>query len=743
MPHLCTFADRRLKKGVAAVGSTIFEALNCIGMKIPPHLSLTFLLVFGLSTVLWAQGRPGGFSGALSGALSGGNRTSTLGPVVLDTSEIHYFHADAPWMVFPFGDSLLDDFHQYDPIRRQSWPWANLGNLGSAARPLFYQPHWRRGFDVGFHQYDLYQMSPADVRFYRITQAYTNTAYTQGPLQTDAQMLVQFSRNFSDGINLSIEHRRINNGGAYDHQRATNSTVAAGLWWHEPLGRYDGFLTFISNTHLHEENGGAAESLTDTIIPPFQVDVHLSSPFTRHAHAELAFTQYFYLNRLGKAQRETLQQQRNERRQARRLLPERDTLSTKPPQLAPPTDRREVPANQTRPPTKPLTANAERPDAGPPAPSPLPVGKRTFTIIHRASWKSSTYKFADASPDSSYYGPLLLDDRGLRVYLQTRRLESSIGLLSFKLRQARDSIALADRFEVGLVHTLWLFDQEPLPRQTFHDLFFTGRLEWQPTSAIYLGTYAHLGLGHDAGDFRLEGHLQFNMGALGRLDVGLVNQLFSPPLLAERFYVTSKPLWNQSLNRTFESSLTGSWTLPRLLAGVRAGYHLLDNLVYFGEDGYPRQSGSFSIWQAALTKHFHLPPFHLENEAGIQRIGSIAFQGPPFFSHHHLYAEGRIFKKVMLARVGTEAHLFGAYEANGYLPLIGQFTTNETETIPFTPLVDVYLSFRVKTFRFFLRIDNVLTRPLRTYHFLTRNYPLPFGFNNGGIRFGISWRLVD
>ena len=67
----------------------------------------------------------------------------------------------------------------------------------------------------------------------------------------------------------------------------------------------------------------------------------------------------------------------------------------------------------------------------------------------------------------------------------------------------------------------------------------------------------------------------------------------------------------------------------------------------------------------------------------------------------------------------------------------------QARSLPFTPLVDVFASFKVKTFRFFLRIDNVLSRPLNTHFFQTLDYPLPYGYNNGGVRFGINWRLVD
>ena len=204
------------------------------------------ILLFGVATASHAQGR---FGGNLGSAFSGGGGGSgSLGMVVLDTSEIHYFYAGNPNEIYPFSDSLLESIHQYDPIRQQAYNYSHLGNLGSAHRPLFFQPALRRGFDVGLHQFDLYRMSADDVRYYRVTQAFTQAIYTQGPTQSDGQLGIRFSRNFAKGLNLTLEHRRINNGGAYDFQRATDSGVAAGLWYHNKDGRYDGYLCLVSNS---------------------------------------------------------------------------------------------------------------------------------------------------------------------------------------------------------------------------------------------------------------------------------------------------------------------------------------------------------------------------------------------------------------------------------------------------------------------------------------------------------------
>ncbi|RMF28605.1 MAG: hypothetical protein D6765_05765, partial [Bacteroidetes bacterium] len=276
------------------------------------------LRVFGWALLLWgalvpsagAQFGQGGFGtgqfGGSGGFGTGGFGTGGFGSgsgggggagiVVRDTSEIFAFNLDNPQRIRPYRDSLLDDFQQYDPIRQQEFDWAHLGNLGSAARPLFYRPTFRMGFDLGFHQFDLYLIRTHDIDFYRITQAYTDAFFSQGPTQDDAYFKIRFSRNFAHGLNLAIDHRKINNQGAYDFQAAKDVALGTGLWWHAPSGRYDGFFTFAFNTIDQQDNGGTLAP-TDTLLPAFQVDVRRSAAQTRHTHREIAYTHYFYLNR--------------------------------------------------------------------------------------------------------------------------------------------------------------------------------------------------------------------------------------------------------------------------------------------------------------------------------------------------------------------------------------------------------------------------------------------------------------
>ena len=102
-----------------------------------------------------------------------------------------------------------------------------------------------------------------------------------------------------------------------------------------------------------------------------------------------------------------------------------------------------------------------------------------------------------------------------------------------------------------------------------------------------------------------------------------------------------------------------------------------------------------------------------------------------------------LFKKAMLTRFGFDARLTTGYSPYNYHPLIGQFFLQNEQSLSFTPLIDVFLNFKVKTFRFFFKVESLMPYLTERYYFQTASYPLPYGWGNGGVRFGVNWRLVD
>ena len=775
-----------------------------------PRIAILFFIIINAYPAFCqfpgSGGRSGGGFGSFGNIGRGGGGSSPVGEVTLDTSDIFYFFANNPNEIFPFEDSLLHNFQQYDPIRQRPFDQAHLGNLGSASYPLFYQPSFRQGFDVGLHQFDIYQMKTSDVRFYKIEQAYTQAGHSQGQTQSDAFFNVRFSRNFANGVNFSMEYRKIDNAGAYDFQRAKNSDVAVGFWFHNKYDTYDGFFTYVSNSVEQQDNGGIEDGADAIYEDAFRLDVNLINADTRHANREYAYTQYFYLNKIlseesikrrtqNRKARKEAKEKRKEERRLEKLMAKDSTLRDsilKDSTLAIPDSLNVADSLKTATPKDSLLQNSpastaknktrqppgkrpptSRPPAGrPPLPNTeypdnflpdslqsttstqqpaiaIPEG-RVFTLYHQIAWRRDSYKFTAMPSDSTYFDDFWVDERGLRHYLETRKLQNTVKLQTFKLRQSdpdftgRSLPAESDLLEVGLVHALHLIDQEPLERDRLNNLFLTGSFNFSPSDRIRIGTYGHFGIGANRGDFRLSGDLFLNFEKVGNLRLEAVNQLSTPSLLHRQFYATEQQLWKNNFGKTLETSLKGTYSLPSFDLAISGSYNLINNLVYFDTDGMAQQNGSvINVLQLTVKKDFHTRLLHFENWLGIQESTSSTLRLPTFYSRHSIYLEGKIFKKAMLTRFGFDARLNTGYRPYNYHPLIGQFFLQNDQELPFTPLIDVFLNFKVKTFRFFFKVENLLPYTTRRYYFQTASYPMPFTFSNGGMRVGVNWRLVD
>lgn len=216
---------------------------------------------------------------------------SSVPDLTKDTFNFHFFYPSNIDKEFPYQDTTIERFQNYDPARQQTWDYGTIGNLGGAHFPFVYQPVQRRGFDIGFRQFELYKTQYDEFAFFRLRKAFTRLHFTQGKTQQDTYAQAKFSRNFSKGLNLTLDFKRMNHTGQYQNQKAENTSFSLGFWYKSPSKRYDAFISFVSNTIFQQENGGInLPFLNQTNIQEaFSVPVVLSSNQANTAHTERAF----------------------------------------------------------------------------------------------------------------------------------------------------------------------------------------------------------------------------------------------------------------------------------------------------------------------------------------------------------------------------------------------------------------------------------------------------------------------
>lgn len=733
-----------------------------------------------------------------------------------DTFNFHFFYPDNMDKEYPYQDTTLERFQNHDPARQQDWDYATLGNLGAAAYPYVYQPVQRGGFEVGFRQFDLYKTTYDEFAFYRLRKAFTRLHFTQGKTQQDTYTQAIFSRNFSKGINLTMDFKRMNHTGQYLSQKSENTSFSIGLWYKSPSQRYDAFISFVSNAIFQQENGGIdILSITNVtnIDQAISVPLQLSTGVANTAHTERAFHYH---------QRFLFNKQRAPKRKAPVVAPyllpldstniqidsisgdtiynnviatdsvfidslnlstpipiiERDTVTV----LKKVIPRDTVVTNISEPKPTPgdtLVNNVITNDSivndsipldslGVPIP-PLPVlqdssgnapivyqapttpfrkRKRDYAFSHHGIFQVSKYKFSDTSPavDSIYYGDLQVDNRGLRYFIRDRKLENIFTLNTTKVVKKGGASAIKkqkDFFEVGLRHSIHFLHQQP--RDTIiNNLFLQGRWNLAPTERLKIETYADFGLLDNRGDYHMHADLFFDLKNAGQVKARAMHQSFSPTLMEFQHLLSQQAIWKNNFNKTFETSLSLSYGLPRFKLELIGQYHLLTNFIYFNAAANPEQEGSpVSIGQLTVRKNFQLGSFHLDNRITLQQISQNIIRLPELYSWHSLYYEGRIFKKVLNVQAGVDLRINTPYEAPGYQPAIGQFyleSYEEDDDEPYTyPDIDIFVNFKVKTFRFFVKQENLLGYFTEDFNYQIKDYGMPYAY----LRFGVSWQFLD
>lgn len=616
---------------------------------------------------------------------------------VPDTIKIVYFYPQNPQEDYVFSDSLLENnFQQYDLTRKRKFDYANLGNSGSAHQPIVYESRFRKGFEVGLNQYDLYQIPFDTLKFYKLKVAYTNVFYSQSGDQNDAFFKGAFNRKFAKGLSLGIDYHRLghyfvdagrvpelryNQNVSYPQQSGQHTALNTGLWYDHPNGKYDAFLSYAFNEIQHSDHGGLIDTLDfESIliggkelnsIQSVPIYGSRSSMSTRHELKTVGLMQRF------------------------RLGGQVDTTG---------------------------------------------LSKRSFALSHQILYKSNNYKFSDASPSDTYYGDLYADERGVRHFISNRVVENSFKINTFKARKHSQKVkSQRDLLQVGITHTFNKIDQEPVDT-IVNNLFLTGKFDFTPSERLKIKTYAHLGLWDQAGDYHINGSLFFALKKLGQLEVKASQQLYEPNLLQTRLFVAEQEKWNQDWSKTLETHLSLTYAQTAWQLELTGRYTLLNNYIYYDTLAMPQQEGKpISIGQLIATKKFTLGKFHLDNMVVLQQVSESVLRLPDLFSKHSLYFEGRLFKNVLLARLGFDLRMNTAYFANAYQPLTGQFHLQDRQSINWYPAVDVFLNFKVDRFRAFAKMENLTAYIEDNVYFTTPFYPQKEAY----FRFGIAWIFLD
>lgn len=259
-------------------------------LGIPIFWMVGFLL---LTNLLFSQ-RPTNFGQGRSSTTSNQSTEKPSGP---DTTIYNYILTENLYRTKPLDDTLANiAFMQNTILPNNSTNMVHSGNLGSAMYPLLYQPFINTGFNSGYNQYNPYQIHLENFRFYEQNRPISDLFFSQLANQENINVKANFSRNFSDGLSLSLNYFRISQKGFFTGQDTKSTAFGIGLRYKDKANKYNSFLMFFHNANEEFHIGGILNPEDLKLTFKQDIGVTLSDAATRQQEQSLAFVQYYTLS---------------------------------------------------------------------------------------------------------------------------------------------------------------------------------------------------------------------------------------------------------------------------------------------------------------------------------------------------------------------------------------------------------------------------------------------------------------
>ena len=200
-------------------------------------------------------------------------------------------------------------------------------------------------------------------------------------------------------------------------------------------------------------------------------------------------------------------------------------------------------------------------------------------------------------------------------------------------------------------------------------------------------------------------------------------------------------IWPKELKLTkpVGSDLFGEFEIPKFKIKGNIKQSLVTHAIYYDSTSLVSQTeGIFSSTSISLANEFRIGKFGMENYAMFQVFNDNIYNLPTLYTKHNIHITGYLFDRALYARFGAEIRLNPSHTGADFSQVIGQFRQSN-QTIDFYPMTDVYFTGKVKTFRLFLKFENVNNLFQDEVAYQIANYP-QFDFK---MRFGVSWLLLN
>jgi hypothetical protein len=166
-------------------------------------------------------------------------------------------------------DTTLTNFHLFDFNLRSGQLYQDLGNIGTAIKPLFFTPPTDIAKKFDYSAYGIYALNPQKATYFNTKSPYTRVNYVQSGGGTGIMHFIH-SQNIKPQLNTTLEVRRLSSSKQYGAPQAREERLVdswAVMFYTNYKSKNEKYIALANYNHFNHttlEQGGI-KPLSDTV----------------------------------------------------------------------------------------------------------------------------------------------------------------------------------------------------------------------------------------------------------------------------------------------------------------------------------------------------------------------------------------------------------------------------------------------------------------------------------------------
>lgn len=613
-------------------------------------------------------------------------------------------------------DTVINDFHTYNPASKNLISAQTLGNLGTAYRTNDFFLMDNNPDDFLFlRNYKIYGEWPENVRFYNVTKPFTELGYGQwfsNRPKGETWLRVLHTQNVTSRINFALSYNSIGSQGKYLNQEAKDNSLNFTLSYNGE--RYDAWFAVGKNKFTNQENGGLPnpKDIENPDLKPENIAVWLNgvNSVTKNFYVLLSHQYKLGAWKEVKSKDETYET----------FIPRVAFMHT----LEYSDNSREFTESDPNP------------------------------FFQYTDGRGTVYFYGGSIPNinssAGTTGSPATKDKSGESRLTNKFILKAVEAPDRKFTFGKQAFIGNDLINVSFpreepIYTpgIWMpplgLSQSDHLTNTFigGSVFRTeGKFwTWDASGKYYIQ-------GYRMGDFELSGKMSkpFILAkdtSFLQLTANMNN--ITPDYFYNHYY-SNHFKWTNNFNRTYELRLGADFKMPGIRFNGGFRYSIVNNYVYLNEASLPEQANSeFSVIKGFINKDFKIGILNIQNWITYQKSTTDKYLHiPQLMARNTIYLEG-IYAKVLNYHFGLDTRYESSFYGDYYNPALGMFYVQGKDKIGNYPWMDIFIDLKIKRTRFYVKYSNIGTLLMKGGYFRTPNYPEQPSL----LGFGVSWTFYD